>query len=105
MPDHVHLILTPLLDTEAKRTNRLPEILQGIKSASAHAIAKRIGSKLIWQEESFDHLLRSSESLDAKMLYLLQNPVRTGLVAVWSEYPWIWHKPFPNPYSPESLPS
>ena len=100
------MILTPLVDKEQMRTNRLPEILQTIKSASAHAITKRLmHGKPLWQEESFDHVLRSSESLDAKMSYLLQNPVRAGLVRDWSEYPWVWHKTFPNPYSPGGLPS
>jgi REP element-mobilizing transposase RayT len=45
MPDHVHLILTPLPD-EARRT---------IKGASAHAINRQMGHQgPIWQEESFD---------------------------------------------------
>jgi hypothetical protein len=52
----------------------------------------------LWQAESFDHVLRSSESLDAKMAYLLDNPVRLGLVREWAEYPWLWRKPFVNPF-------
>jgi actin-related protein len=54
----------------------------------------------VWQEESFDRVLRSSESLDAKIEYVLNNPVRKGLVSDWHHYPWLWHQPFMNPYAP-----
>ena len=47
---------------------------------------------VVWQEESFDHVLRCSEGLDAKVEYVLQNPVRKGLVADWREYPWNWQR-------------
>jgi hypothetical protein len=53
----------------------------------------------LWQPESFDRVLRSSESLDAKMEYLLENPVRAGLEARWTDYPWLWRKPVINPYA------
>jgi hypothetical protein len=46
----------------------------------------------VWQEESFDHVVRSSEGLDAKVEYVLQNPVRKGLAADWREYPWAWQR-------------
>jgi hypothetical protein len=48
----------------------------------------------------FDHVLRSSENLDAKMIYVLDNPVRHGLVREATEYPWIWKKPFVNVFAP-----
>ena len=57
----------------------LIEILRGIKGASGRAInqfLQRHGP--VWQEESFDHVLRSSESMDAKAAYILENPVRKG---------------------------
>ena len=34
----------------------------------------------IWQEEFFDHVLRSSESYSQKWNYVKENPVRAGLV-------------------------
>lgn len=105
MPDHVHLILTPLTDEIRRRVFPLHEIMKAIKGASSHAINRRLRShEAIWQEESFDHVLRSSESLDAKIDYILQNPVRAGLVDVASEYPWSWRKPIENPYSPAIVP-
>ena len=102
MPDHVHLILTPFIDEIRRRVFPLPEIMKAIKGASSYAINRRLGTHdAIWQEESFDHVLRSAESLDAKIDYVLQNPVRAGLVSVASEYSWSWRKPIENPYAPD----
>lgn len=94
MPDHVHLILTPMVDLERRRMNPLFQIMKTIKSASAHRINQQLGFMgTVWQEESFDHVLRSSESLDAKIAYVIANPVRRGLVNSPTEYRWLWQKP------------
>jgi hypothetical protein len=34
----------------------------------------------LWQREFFDHVLRSQESYDVKQQYVMENPVRAGLV-------------------------
>ena len=101
MLDHAHLILTPLIDEQRRCVAALYEIMKGIKGASAHKINKRLGHRgTVWQEESFDRVLRSSDDVDAKVLYVLENPVRQGLASDWREYRWSWHRPFPNPYEP-----
>src|ERR1700741_3756440 len=93
MPDHVHMILTPFIDEQRLEVNSLIEIMRVIKSASAHLINRRLNRQgPVWQEESFDHVLRSSEGLDAKVEYVLQNPVRRGLATDWREYRWAWHR-------------
>src|SRR2546426_10884176 len=70
------------------------KVAKAIKGTSAHSINRKLHShEAVWQEESFDHVLRSSESLDAKIDYVLQNPVRKGLVRIASEYPGSWRKP------------
>jgi REP element-mobilizing transposase RayT len=82
MPDHVHLIFTPLINSGKHEMYSLAEIMGGIKGASAQLINRDLGrSRSVWQTESFDRVLRSSESLDAKMAYILDNPVRAGLVS------------------------
>jgi REP element-mobilizing transposase RayT len=92
MPDHVHLILSPLNDADGA-VHSLSEIMNGIKGASAHAVNRalaRTGS--VWQPERFDHLLRSDESARSKVEYVCANPVRAGLVANEGEYPWLWRE-------------
>jgi REP element-mobilizing transposase RayT len=82
MPDHVHLIFTLLVNEEAMEVRPLAEITEAIKGASAHKINQALGRKgHVWQAESFDHVLRSSESLEQKVQYLLENPVRQTLVS------------------------
>jgi REP element-mobilizing transposase RayT len=89
MPDHVHLALTP--GFKDGRTISIPEITQVLKGVSAHRINKALGRRgSVWQEESFDRALRHEEDVDAKIFYMLENPVRAGLVANPLDYPWLW---------------
>ena len=90
MPDHVHLLLTALRDEEGWPYG-LAAILKLIKGASARNVNQLLGSNgPIWQEESFDHVLRSQESLAEKLEYIRQNPVRRGLVRKPEDYRWLW---------------
>jgi REP element-mobilizing transposase RayT len=101
MPDHVHMIFTPLVNGQDMEIYSLAEIMDAVKGVSAHRVNKALGRKgRVWQPESFDHVLRSSENLDAKISYLLDNPVRAGLVHKWTDYLWLWKKPFMNPFAP-----
>lgn len=91
MPDHVHLALTPKRDENGNFS--IAEIMQEVKSVSAHRINKQtrhVGG--VWQEESFDRALRSEEDLASKIEYMINNPVRAGLVVTPAAYRWIWVK-------------
>ena len=93
MPDHVHLLLRPLRDVNAWPFP-LVDILQCFKGTTAHRINKMLGtSGPVWEEESFDHVLRSDESLKQKCEYIRQNPVRAKLVRSPEEYRWLWLNP------------
>lgn len=90
MPDHVHMLFTPLRDEEGW-PHGLARILKAIKGTSARSVnrlLKKVGP--FWQEESFDHILRSQESLEDRIEYIRQNPVRRGLVRAPEEYQWLW---------------
>jgi len=92
MPDHVHLILIPLADEEGSFS--IPQIMHAIKSESAHRINKALNRRgKIWQDESFDHVLRGEESLASKVAYMMENPARAGLVKTPAEYRWLWRLP------------
>jgi REP element-mobilizing transposase RayT len=89
MPEHVHLLLTPLRDAQGWPYS-LPLLLKSIKGISARNVNRLLGSSgPIWQEESFDHVLRSDESFLNKLEYIRQNPVRRGLVSKAEDYPWL----------------
>src|SRR5581483_5427803 len=91
MPDHVHMIFTPLLDDAAQEAFSLADITDAIKGSSAHKINHQLGRHgKIWQTESFDRVLRSSEKLGEKIAYIIDNPIRKGLASCRGEYPWTW---------------
>jgi REP element-mobilizing transposase RayT len=93
MPDHVHLLLLPLRDKDGW-PYPLVDILQCLKSITAHQINKLLHrSGPVWEEESFDHVLRSDETLKQKVEYLRQNPARRSLVRIPENYPWLWVNP------------
>ena len=101
MPDHAHMIFVPLLDEHKREMVSLAKITQAIKSSSAHTINRRLSKKgRVWQEESFDHVLRCSENVDEKIDYVINNPVRAGLVTNPTDYPWRWQAPERSPFTP-----
>jgi putative transposase len=50
--------------------------------------AKEIG--IVWQRDFFEHRLRHDESRREKSDYILQNPVRKGLVARPEDWPFVY---------------
>ena len=74
MPNHVHALVRPLME------HKLAEILAGWKSFTAHEVNKRwqrLGS--LWQDESFDHVVRDAQHLAKFGRYIEQNPAKAKL--------------------------
>ena len=75
MPDHVHLFAMPRLEAKP-----LAGWMKAWKSVSARRIAA--ASKVtppIWQNDYFDHFIRSASAYAEKWKYVQQNPVRKEL--------------------------
>lgn len=90
MPDHVHLVYRPYVDPGGNRYTK-GEVIGAMKGAASHSVNKlleRTGP--VWQAESFDHVVRRSEGLDAKLDYICNNPVRKGLCSSPDLYPWLY---------------
>ena len=81
MPNHVHLLLRLRAGTE------LSQLLKGIKGTSAKWINKATGmtGTPLWMDESYDHLVRSKEELDAFRKYIRDNPVLLEDGSFWLE--------------------
>jgi len=95
MPDHVHLLFTPLRD-EQGWIYSLPDIMRSLKGRAAHNINRALQrSGPVWQEEFFDHVVRCNESLAEKVEYICENPWRAGLVGKEETYPWSWRGKVP----------
>jgi len=75
MPDHVHLILSPLEEYDLER------IMKGIKEVSAYKVNNKRGARgQIWQDECFDRIIRDEKEYDEKIKYMFENPVRKGII-------------------------
>ena len=94
MPDHLHMLFDLLPDFQTNEVFSLAEVMSTLKGVSAHGINRLAGRRgAVWEEEFFDHYVRTPEELDAKLRYIRQNPVRAGLVAEPEDYPWLWVPP------------
>src|SRR4029077_8603947 len=92
MPDHVHMIFMPF-ENDKDETFSFEEIVGAIKGASAHSVNKALSrSATVWQDESFDHVVRHEDSLKQKIQYVRENPVRKRLVARPEDYKWLWEE-------------
>lgn len=85
MPNHVHLIVRPL---DAARHD-LEDILQGWKGFTARRIGVLEDGRL-WQEESYDHIIRDEAGLYRVVQYIGRNPRLARLNA--NEYR-LWIRP------------
>jgi REP element-mobilizing transposase RayT len=92
MPDHVHLLFTPLTDNEGTHFG-IAEIMSGIKGASAHSVNRLLGRRgRLWNVESYDHVVRLNKGVRDTAAYICRNPVRAGLVAAEDDYPRLWRE-------------
>ena len=74
MPNHAHLLTCLLGSTD------LASQCRSWKKISAIGINKALGRKgRFWQEESFDHLVRSPEQFAYLQHYITGNPVKARL--------------------------
>jgi putative transposase len=76
IPDHLHMLATFGPDIGMKR------VIRNWKRYLTNHAAIR------WQRDFFDHRLRNDESFEEKAAYILNNPVRAGLVARFEDWPY-----------------
>ena len=82
MPIHVHLLMTPKI-----AMRRIMNGLKGSTAFAANVILNRRG-RPFWQDESFDHWVRTEKEFGNILRYIEWNPVSAGLVARPEEWPW-----------------
>ena len=81
MPDHLHILVNP-----SDSGMSLPKFMQILKSKIAVLILKQTGINQLWQKSYYEHVLRKSEDLLETVNYILNNPVRKGLVEDYRGY-------------------
>jgi REP element-mobilizing transposase RayT len=82
MANHVHLLITPL-----RAVGRLTNALKGVSARECNKILGRTGNHF-WQDESFDHWVRTANESERIRAYIEQNPVTAGLVEEPEKWPW-----------------
>lgn len=80
MPDHQHIILTGTMEGS-----------DSLKAAGEYK--QRTGfwlyknrPALKWQKDFYDHVIKKDDNIATQVRYLLDNPVRRGIVTSWQDY-------------------
>jgi putative transposase len=93
MSNHVHAVFEPL--GSEYHSNQLPlsKIMQSFKRYTARAPNLLLGRQgAFWQDESYDHVIRNEAEFQRVVYYVLENPVKAGLVTDWEAWPWSYLK-------------
>ncbi len=94
MSNHVHLLLDMAnipapSRRDGKRYTALSRALRFIKGRSSALCNRALGRRgPFWQHESYDHVVRDSVELERILWYILDNPVKAGLVNNWRDWPY-----------------
>jgi putative transposase len=84
MPDHLHLVL----EGRSEQAD-LKQFINRAKQYSGYRYARAHGGRKLWQRYCFEHVLRDNESTQRTVRYVLENPVRKGLVNHPRDYPYL----------------
>jgi len=91
MPDHVHGLICFPSDQDLQRV-----ISDWKRYTSRHV-------SIHWQRDFFDHRIRNEASLAEKWNYIVQNPVRAGLVSSAEDWSYVWSGKDVSPKRPELI--
>ena len=82
LPNHVHVLLLPY-----RPLALITRWIKGSTARQANRILGRTGHSF-WQDESYDHWVRSAGELEQIVRYIEGNPVAAGLVRAVEQWPW-----------------
>jgi len=97
MPNHMHLVygigqydlLERPQDAEPLSGKQVSGIMMSMKRHTALEANKLLGrTGPFWQDESYDHVVRDTEELARIIEYVLDNPVKAGLVEKRQDWKW-----------------
>ncbi|MEN0046270.1 MAG: transposase [Bacteroidota bacterium] len=104
MPNHVHLLIDTsiqIIDENDLFLNEVPadytqlhQIMRLIKGGTAYTANKQLNREhKFWQKDSYDHYVRDEREFWNIVQYILDNPVKAGLVEQWQDYPYTFVAP------------
>jgi REP element-mobilizing transposase RayT len=101
MPNHVHIVFGVgehgMFEHEGQIDNLsykpVSKIIGSLKRHTAREANDLLGRRgAFWQDESYDHVVRSGKELEAIVRYVINNPVKAGLAKSWREWRWSYSK-------------
>ena len=93
MPNHVHAVVEPLESEYHSDLPPLSKIMQSFKRHTARQANLLLGRQgAFWQDESYDRVIRNEAEFQRVVYYVLENPVKAGLVPDWEAWPWSYLK-------------
>ena len=109
MANHVHVVFAPLAiqssdtdpvhlrDNSAQTNslcyNTLSSIMQSLKGYTARKANHLLGRRgAFWHHESYDHCVRDPDESQRIIMYVLNNPVKAGLVNEWEKWRWNYYR-------------
>jgi putative transposase len=83
MPEHFHLLLTPMQDVS------LEKAVQLIKGGFSFCVKHEMGSNLeVWQPKFANHRIHDAADYARRVEYIRENPVERHLASRAEEYPY-----------------
>ena len=83
MPDHLHVLVSP-----GSSETHVSQWLQRFKSYTTRVWQEQSGCAELWQRSARDRVVRDREPLHELAAYIVNNPLRKGLVDNWSAWPY-----------------
>ncbi|MGQ9834322.1 MAG: transposase [Candidatus Villigracilaceae bacterium] len=100
MPNHVHLLLSlegilrPAKRKDGTQYSTLSQALWLLKGRTGHLCQKILGQHgRFWSRESYDHVVRNEREFIRILEYIVNNPVKAGLVSDWQDWPYTYVSP------------
>jgi putative transposase len=89
MPDHLHLVVQLTAGEGASLPRQdILTVLAQFKSFTTRSAWKAGLDGQLWQHDQWDRLLRHEREFHQRCQYVLDNPVRKGLVEDWTLWPY-----------------
>lgn len=83
MPDHVHVLLSAVTDSAEPL-----RCFEAWKQWTGYHWRQACGDHL-WQQGYWDYVLRDDDDVRGVASYIVNNPVRAGLVSCAADYPYV----------------
>ena len=81
MPDHAHLLIAG-----NNLNSKIKMCVDRFKQKTGFWLSHNVNN-IKWQKDYYDHILRKEDDLLNQTKYILNNPVRKGIVGYWKDYP------------------